>query len=148
MPKIITPRYETLSEIFKVAKLKIADHHLSIRELHENTDIPEELLAIFLDDSNEVVNDLSRLFKFLKFGFMFNELVFRHHLISYSKSRTQLKITRLIQPRCTVYYDKGTQEFYKFNMTIKSNKASKMRKEILLNEMALFVENFLKKNPD
>ncbi len=140
--------YPSLSEIFETAKLKIADHHLSIRELHENTDIPEELLAIFLDDSNEVINDLSRLFKFLKYRFSYNEMLFRTHLISYSKSRTQLKITRIIQPRCTVYYDKGTQKFYKFNMTIKSNKASEMRKQILLNEIAEFVENFLRKNPD
>ena len=132
-----------LSDIFDVAMKKMVEDNLSIQEIAENIDIDEELLEIFLNSKNNVINDLSRLLQFLRINTYYKDNYFRAYHITDDK--TQLKITRIIKPRCSIYFDKSTQNFYKFSMVHKlHNKISNTRKQIIMSEMKGFLENYLR----
>lgn len=132
-----------LSEIMTTALQRIVDNNLSIQELSENSNVSEELLEILLNNKNNVTNDLSRLFEFLKINTYFKELVFKAYIIT--DDANQLKITRVIKPKCFMYFDRATQEYYRFSLKHKRhNTISRQHKYLIMNEMKEFTENYVK----
>ncbi len=134
-------KYETLSEIFNEAKQRIAEHKITLRELSETTDIPEQLLTIFFDQNNEVVNDLSRLLVFLRFRLYRRILQFSTYSIT--KKERYYIVTRRLVPSCTAYYYKATREFKHFHVTTLNASVSKPIKKVIMQEMKDRVEEFI-----
>ena len=132
-----------ISEIFNVVKNRIISHNLSIQEIAENSNVSEELLEIFLNNKNNVINDLSRLLEFLKINTYYKELSFKVYRIT--DAGTQLKVTRIIKPKSYIYFDKPTQNYYRFTLKHKRyNKISKAHKDLIMSEMKDFTENYLR----
>lgn len=132
-----------LSDIFDATMKRIVRHNLSIQEISENLDIDEELLEIFLNSKNNVINDLSRLLEFLKINTYYKENYFTAYKIT--DAGTQLKITRFIKPKCSIYFDRPTQKFYRFSMKYgKHNIISDTRKQLFMSEMKDFLEDYLR----
>ena len=132
---------DNLSEIFDHAESLISKNNLTIRELSENANVPEDLISIFLDRQNNVVDDLSRLLEFLKIKMKFRQLKFSAYIIV--GSGTKIKVTRVIKPYCSIVWDKTTKKFYRFTVRHHSIKLSEKQKEIILLEMKSVLEEHL-----
>ncbi len=136
-------RIASLSDIFDATMKRMIRHNLSIQEIAENTDIDEELLEIFLNNENNVINDLSRLLEFLKINTYYKENYFTAYKII--DAGKQLKIARIIKPKCSIYFDKATQKFYRFYAKFgRHNIISETRKQVFMSEMKDYTENYLR----
>jgi hypothetical protein len=131
---------QSLEDVFVSLKNKIAENKLSLKEVAANTQADEELIAIILDDSSQVVKTVSDLLNFMKFKIKSRELNFKVYKIRTYEN--QVKITRIIHPRCHIYFDKPTQKFFKFEMKYKREKVSDTYKQLIINDMV----EFYKKN--
>mgnify|MGYP000978711307 FL=1 len=134
-----TLKRNTIADILEILKLKITDKKLTIQELAENTDLSQEMVEFYLN--SEAIEEFSRILEFMKIGLYYNHFIFNAYKIY--DAGTQLKITRVIEPRCSVYFDRKTQGFYRFEMRFKRHfKLSDTRKQLILNEMKDFYEDY------
>jgi len=135
------PKTTKFKQVFDLAKERIAEHNLTIDELHRNTEIPIELLRIILDDSTNVINDLSRLFEFLNIRVSALPKSFRPYIIT--DDEQQLKITRVIEPRCSMYYDKMDGKCYSFSYKKKRLKHEPSETKVIQSEMKALINKHL-----
>jgi len=135
-------RRKNFAEVFDVLKHRIIDNNLSIQEVSENSDVSEELIELLMNPDSDVINSIDRLFTALKVNRYFKELKFEIYKLS--GEGTQFKVTRIINPKCSIYFDKSTQEFYRFRVKYKRDKLSIARKQLIMSEMKDFLENRLK----
>ena len=127
------------SDIFDKLKLHIADSNLTLEEISENIGVSEELLAIFLDPDNEVIDSVSRLFRFMNISLYSRELEFKPY--SMKQNGTQIRLIRRIKPYCSIYFDTATQEFYKFTMKYKKIYLSDNHKMLIMSEMKDYLQS-------
>jgi hypothetical protein len=127
---------------FDILKHRIIDNNLSIEEVSENAEVSEELVELLMNPDSDVVNSIERLFKSLKVNLYIKELKFEIYKLR--GEGNQFKVTRIINPKCSIYFDKSTQEFYRFREKYKRDKLSRARKQLIMSEMKEFLENRLK----
>ena len=128
--------------VFEALKHRIIDNNLSIQEVSENSDVPEELIELLMNPDSDVINSIERLFTALKINIYMSELKF--DIYKLFGEGNQYKIIRVINPKCSIYFDKSTQEFYKFRVKYKRNNLSRVRKQLIMSEMKEFLESKLK----
>ena len=134
---------KTFLEIFDELKTRIAENTLTLEELANETGVEEGLLKIFLDQNNDVVNGMSRLFSFMKINLHSNHLKFSAYTII--NGDTQIKINRTIAPKCYMYFDKPTGKYFNFKLKKTRNKISKHRKLLIISDMKDFLEENINK---
>ena len=136
-------KYLNLTEVFNSVKNKLINKNLTIEEVAENTGVKQEVVEFLLDPNNNIIDDLSRIILFTKTGLEQRDYIFKTYTIT--EEDTQLKITRVIKPKCSIYFDKPTQEFYHFTAKYKKhNKLSNTRKMLIMSEMKDFLQDYLK----
>ena len=131
------------NKIFDDLKNRIIENNLTFEEVAENSGISVELLEILLNPDSDVVDSISRLFAFTKINLHSKRILLKIHTIAYNKNKTQLRIKRVVEPKCSMFFDKATQEFYKFSMTNKRLKISETHKQLLMSDMKGFLEKTL-----
>lgn len=131
-------QFKDFEQLFLEAKKKAIMHNLTVDDLSENAIVEPELLRILFDDSKDVVGSIDRLFKFLKIRFTTKHNIFDVYKLY--DSGTQIKITRVIEPKCSMYYDRATANFYKFSYKIKTIERSETTTDILKSEMKELIE--------
>lgn len=134
----------TVIDLINQVKVRIAENNLTMKELSDNVPVDEELLRILLDDSNGIVQALSDLTSFMKIkitGTRRNK--FNTHRIV--ENGDQVKISRILHPRCSIIYDKVSKNFYKFKHKNKEGRFSNHLKQLIINEMASEYEKYLHK---
>ena len=136
--------YKTIEQLFEEVKQIAIDHNLSIEDIADNTDIEHQLLRIFFNESTDVIGSLSRLFKFTKISLFSSHRIFETYKIY--DSGKQLKITRVIEPKCSMYYDKATAKFYKFAYKYKTKERTETRSDILKSEIKQLTNSYLGKD--
>tara|TARA_R110000772_G_scaffold35637_4_gene85815 strand:+ start:27143 stop:27568 length:426 start_codon:yes stop_codon:yes gene_type:complete len=124
--------------IFDEVKTRIAENTLTLEELSNETGMDQDLLSILLDQNNDVVDGISRLFSFMKINLHSNPLKFSIYKIM--NGDTQVKILRTIKPKASIYYDKPTGKFFKFVLNKKRNKVTDHHKSLIMSEMQSFLE--------
>ena len=105
--------YKKFDEVLKEAKEIMAEHNISFDEVQRNTGVDAELIRILFDDTTKTASDISKIFEFFKLRFVSRKLSFKPYVITHGGN--QVKIKRLIKPVCQMYYDRGTDKFYKFS---------------------------------
>ena len=128
-------------ELVDLAKTIIAENNMTIKELSENIGAEEGLIQIILDPNNDVVPTLSRMVEFLKIDVNKRRKKFKPYKIF--QDGTTIKVVRVIKPKCSMYYDTSTGDFFNFLTRDKSLKISDMRRDIYISEMAKAVQKFL-----
>jgi len=140
MPKL--KKYiSSLEDAFKSANKIVENNNLTIQEIAENINCDEELVEIFLNNDNDVSGALTRMFVFLNIRIKSKEFLFQSHK-AYDNG-TYVKIKRIINPQCSIYYDRTRQIFYDFSMKYKREKITETRKNIIITEMSDFLEKHL-----
>lgn len=134
-------KQKSFVECFDAVKIRIFDNKLTIQELAETIGTEEEILEILLNPNTQVIEILSKLILIMKIKLHYSEMNFKLYKIFDNK--TQLKIIRTLQPFCSMYFDRATQEFYNFKLTHKHYKISKTTKEIIVSEMAEAIKKHL-----
>lgn len=127
------PVYKDFKKIFEEAKQVAINNNLTIEEIQENAKVDPQLLRVFFDDSKDVIDSLDRMFKFLKVSFSSRLKIFEAYKMY--DSGTQIKLSRVIEPKCSIYYDKPTSKFYKFSYRVKTIDRSEFTTETLKSEM-------------
>ena len=135
--------YKSFMEILNEAKQVIAEHNVSFDEISENTGVDSEFVRILFDDTTKTGMNIDEIFEFLKLKFVSKKLIFRPYAIT--NGGNQIKIKRLIKPVCQMYYDRGTDNFYKFSFKLKTYKTSETYIDILKSEMKDLIYNHLEK---
>lgn len=130
----------TLQEVFNIVKKKIVEKNISIEELSLNVGCDEKLIEIFLNPDNDVISSLSRMMALTKVNLKYNNCDFNIYLTYDSGS--EIKITRRIKPRCHIYFDMATQEFYDFGVKYKKTFPYEY-KDIYISEMAKHLKEYL-----
>lgn len=134
---------KSLIEYFGVLKDRFEENNITFNDINLNTDIPEEILQIYFSNENNVVRDLSTLFEFGKVKFNIVSRVFKVYMIF--DDNQQIKITRVIEPKASVYYDRATQNYYRFEFKKKRLKSStEINKNLIINEIDEKLEIYLK----
>ena len=128
-------------DLFDLAKQRVKDNKLTLRELEENTAVSEELLAILFDNSNNIIKDISRLLKWLNYRYNYSELIFRVYELQGTDK--QIKIIRKIKPLCSVFYDIERDKYYKFRTYPAKAPLTEIRKNTILGEMREHLEYYL-----
>ena len=140
--RVKVQRNSSLSFIFEVAKKRFKDENISLDEIIENTKVNRDLLEIIFSES--IVDDISRIIQFanVKITLNNNWELKTHKIFEDDKS---IKINRLIEPKCHIYYDKESEQFYNFHIPYKqkSKIKDKHHKAILVKDMCLFLEKHL-----
>lgn len=129
----------TLSEVMISAKENIIKANLSINEVALNANINEKLLAILLDNSNDVVNGLSRFLEFARVEIRHKKSKINQLYIKRASSKDELiRIHRTINPRCSIRYNQATDEMSDFRS---KNEIEPTEKQIIINEMYDFIHS-------
>ena len=131
------------TEVFDLLKHRIVNNNLSIKEVADNSGVSEKLVEILLNPDSDVIDSISRLLTDFKINTYAKELTFRVYEV-YGKEN-QFKVTRLIKPRCSIYFDKSTQKYYKFSVKYKRDDVSETNKQLIMSEMKEFLENYVNK---
>ena len=127
---------ETLSGIFDAIKIKIANSNLTLKEVALNSEVPEELINMFFDNSNNIINDLSRFIEFSNTVLLFRNKDIKLYKSLNRKSETYILVSRIIKPFCTVKFDKTSHKMFDFNS---KTKLKKLDKQLIINEMHEFI---------
>jgi hypothetical protein len=136
---------KTLIQIFEEIKKRFSKHNLTFEEIHLNTNIPVEMLQIYFSEDNTVIEDLSKIVNFSKINLHTHTKIFKAYKI-YEQGNT-IKITRIVEPKCSMYYSRATQDYYRFAFKKKRFKGNEMiNKELIINEMDEKLEIYLKNN--
>ncbi|MFK5981507.1 MAG: hypothetical protein QM499_01235 [Flavobacteriaceae bacterium] len=145
-PKMSRYEGKTLIELFEDLKLLFAHNNLTFKEIHLNTNVPEELLQIYFGNEKNVVSDLSKLFEFSKTRLRSHQMNFV--VYRFFDNQSQIKIVRIIEPKAYMYYDRATQNYYRFSFkrrTLDTN--TEANKEMIINEMDEHLQDYLKNKP-
>jgi len=136
-----------LTEIFKQVKERITKNELTFKEITQNTGVSEELLDIFFDDKNDVVKGLSNIISFMKFNLYHREIKFQSYHIR--ETITQFRITRTIEPKCFVYFDKADNKFYSFQRIPRQlDPIHETQKQTILSEIKTIIDKINSKRDD
>jgi len=136
-----------LTEIFKQVKERITKNELTLKEITQNTGVSEELLDIFFDDNNDVVRGLSNIIGFMKFNLYYREIKFQVYHIR--ETITQFRITRTIEPKCFVYFDKADNKFYSFQRIPRQpDPIHETQKQIILSDIKAIIDNINSKRDE
>lgn len=134
------PKVRKFSKIFDTLKDRIIESELTLNEICNNANINADLLDVLLDNSNNVVNDIERLFDFLKISLLSRSLEFKCYTITLSKTINQIKITRLIKPKCHAYYDIETSYLYKF---YSRTNIREFEKQLIINQFYKKIDDYI-----
>ena len=135
------PYYKNFEEVFNELKQIMIDNNLSVEDLADNSGADPQLIRILFDESTDVVGSISRIFEFTNTKLFTKQLQFRmYHL---TDSGTQIRVARLIKPKCSIYYDKANGNFYKFEYRFKTRQGTETRTEIIKNEIKVLVDDYL-----
>lgn len=137
-------RYKTLQEIFEEVKKVAVDNNLSIHDFQDNTGVDSQLLRIFFNDSTDVVASLSRVIEFSKLKLHSRKLKFKPYRIT--DQGEMIKVTRVVSPRCFMYYSKETAKFYQFEYSKRQLRKSKTTEDIIKSEIKNLLERYLDKS--
>ena len=127
---------KNLIEVFKA-------NNLSIQEIQENTGVEEPFLEMVFSNTDNFITKISRLFEFANIRITSRNMSFSAYKIFTDKEEPKLKVTRVIEPRCSMYYDRTSHDFYNFSMRLKNHNVSDVRIEIYKEEMRDFVDSYL-----
>lgn len=119
------------NQIFGVIKKIILNNKISIEDIVENTNLDEETIKIFLN--SEVSTELTTLLDFLGIRIRFRNLAFKAYYIT--EEPTIIKITRVIKPYCSMYFDRTTGKYHRFKIKYKKAKVSENKRELIIKEM-------------
>ena len=134
-----------LSKAFEALIERIEDKNLTLQEISINTGIDENILSIFLDRSNNVVSDLSKLFSFMHVSIKFRVNQMQNFVVT--TQGNQYYIKRHIEPKCSLRYNPVTGKYHSFHFKAKKNPLNNtISKQLLSNELADELELYLKKN--
>lgn len=134
-----------LKEQFELVKVKFMEKGFTFKEVSINTGIPEEILAIYFNDEQNVVSDLSALFAFFKIKMRSHDWVLNIYKIQ--RIENYIYINRKIHPKASMSYDLAKQEYFNFSFHQKRFKETKeINKELIVAEMDMHVKAFMKRN--
>lgn len=141
MNKVGRRKWKSFSDIVEQAKQVLADKNISFDEIQENTGVESEFSRILFDDATQTHQNVTKILDFLKVKFVSRKNVFYDHNIT--ESGSQLRIRRTIKPKCTMYYDKGRDDFFKFRYDLQTVFHSETYTNIIKNEMKDLIYNYL-----
>lgn len=133
----------TIDDVIREAKVRIAENKLTLKEIADNVPMDEELLSILLDEKNGITKSLSDLVNFMRI----NITGTRHHQFithRFVENDDQIKVIRVLHPKCSIVYDKVGKKLYNFKSKNRSDKISDHHKQLIINEMATEVEKYVK----
>lgn len=128
---------KSLLEIIKTVKERIIENKLTLKEISKNIAHDEKLIAFVLNEENNVLKAISDTITFMKIRMKEEKMSFNTYLL-FTDGGTQVKITRILHPKCHVYFDKPSQQFLNFEMKYKGQNISKAYKQLIINEMTEF----------
>ena len=132
-------KYITLANAFLLLKKRVIEENLTLEELSKNTGVSEDRLNFYLN--SEMSDEFSRLMDFMRIGL--HAKVFKYFVYKIYDGGTQLKITRVIEPKCHIYFDRKTQNFYRFKLKYtRHNKITDDYKQLIMNEMKDYLEEY------
>lgn len=122
-------------------KMLISENEITLQDIEDNTGVEQEFLSLIFDDNN-ILDRISRVFEFARIKVQTKNLEFKPYKVV--TDGRQIKVSRSIEPKCSMYYDRATSNFYKFSMEKKRSTVSEVRKNIFKADMAKTVESFLR----
>lgn len=138
-----TLKYLTLADAFLLLKNRVIEENLTLEELSKNTGVSEDRLNFYLN--SEMSDEFSRLMDFMRIGLHAKKFKYFVYKIydGGTIGGTQVKITRVIEPKCHIYFDRKTQSFYRFNLKYtRHNKITDDYKQLIMNEMKDYLEEY------
>ena len=138
------PSYKNLQTIFNELEDFALKNNLSIDDFAENTGADPNLIRVLFDDTTDVVGSISRIFEFAKIKLHSTQHKFLRYKIS--DSGTQIRITRVIEPKCSIVYDKATAKYYQFKYKKAIKERSKTMSNIIKSEIKELIDVYLEKN--
>lgn len=135
------PSYKTLQQIFNELETFALENKLSVEDFAENTGADPNLIRALFDDTTDVVGSISRIFEFSKIKLHSTKLKFETYKIY--DSGTQIRITRVVEPKCTIVYDRATAKYYQFKYRKIAKERSKTMSEVIKSEIKELVDDYL-----
>ncbi len=124
---------KTFEKVMEEAKKVMAEHNLSLDEVEQNTGVEQDFIRILFDPTTRTSENISKIFEFLKIRLFTQNLLFTPYNVL---SRGNIyRISRVIHPKCTMFYDRKTDTFYKFKYKLKTQTHSEVYTDIIKNEM-------------
>lgn len=130
----------TLTDVFDAAKEKFIEKGLSMDEIAINTNVPEELLAILFDNSNNIVNDLSRVIEFSSVEMHFRLTDFDSYRFKAIEGGSKFRVWREIKPKCMIVYDNADGNLYNFKSDVE---LSDEYRQIIINDFYDFCTKYI-----
>ena len=133
--------WKSFSTVVDEAKQILADKNVTFQEIEDNTGVDAEFARILFDDSTRAHQNITAIFDFLHIRFISKRLLFAPYSIF--EKGNQIRIRRVIKPKCTLYYDRQKDEFFKFSYDLKNEHRSKLYTDITKNDMKDMVYSYL-----
>jgi len=126
-------RQSSLSFVFEEVKARIALNNISIQEICDNTKVERDIVELIF--SEDIVDSISRIIQFTKVKITLTN-TWSMDVYHVHEDKSTLKITRKIEPKAHMYYDKKTGNFYNFFMEGWKSYKNQTPNKIIVKEMA------------
>ena len=137
-------QYRLLSEHFEMLKELMVKKKMTFKEISLNTGIPEGILVILFSEKHNLVDELSTLFEFFSIKISARRVVFKPYKVY--DDGVQIRVSRVIEPRAFIHYDRRTQSFYNFQFRRRRFKETEeMNRNTIMVEMQEYVKKIIEK---
>jgi hypothetical protein len=121
----------SLSAIFEEVKKRFRENNISINEICDNAKVSRDIVEILWSES--LIDDISRIIQLAKVKITVSN-AWDMKIYRVKESKDAIKVTRIIEPKCHIYYDKASTNFY--NFYIKDNENALNDHKVYIKEMA------------
>lgn len=135
------PYYKNFTQVFEELKNLALENNLTVEDFADGTGADPQLIRILFNKETDVIDSISRMFEHVNIKLFTKHLVLKTYYITVSDA--QIKVRRLIDPKCQIYYSKSEGRYYDFTYKHKKNRPSATREKIIQSEMKRLVDEYL-----
>lgn len=118
--------------IIEQAKEVMAEENISFDEIERNTGVDAQFCRVLFDDATKTAQNINTILNFLKISMKSRKLYFQTYDVRGEGSSMRIRRSKI--PKCTMYYDRNKDEFYRFKYDLRSPE-NEMYTNIIKNEM-------------
>ena len=143
------------SEVIQEMVKTFGENNLTLDEISKSAKVDKEFLLLLLNNEGQLVENISRLLDLANLKLTLVKYKMKIHVTKHI-DKDVIMISRIIEPKCNISYDKAKDEF--FNLNFRRKKQEKKLSKIELNQVLsdfkefkeseidkLYDENFFKR---
>ncbi len=124
-------KQQSFYNVFEEVKSRFQKNNISIQEICDNARVSREFVELLWTEN--IISDISRIIELSRVRITLTTS-WDMNVYRVRKNKNTIKVSRTISPKCHIYYDINTGNFYNFHIEKDSKEVVDV--QVLIKEMA------------